>query len=176
MLLFIFVLISKINAQGFYHQEGTTITILENTTFYITDSGVVNEKRLKNLKRNASISHKTENIALNKKSKTFSKREKKTWTANTYKKRIKTEPRPEPIQGITTSPDNFFLNYQKGEAISASVTLHDYSGYSIDNKTFKFSCHFLNNDHDKVILKGFIFCKDSYFFQYKTRPPPSLFI
>ncbi|RLJ33156.1 hypothetical protein CLU97_2632 [Chryseobacterium sp. 7] len=172
MLLFLFFFISKINAQKLYYQEGTEITIRENTIVYVTDSGIVNEQRLKNFKEDHIVSNKTENVACNKKSKPLPKKIKNSWAANISEKKIKTEPKSEPIQFITPSPDNFFLNYQKGEAISASVTFHDHPIYSISNKIFKLPYGYLNNDNNKIIRKNFFFCKDSYLFQYKTRPPP----
>ncbi|CAI8771711.1 hypothetical protein [Chryseobacterium sp. IT-36CA2] len=170
ILLFIFSSISKINAQVFYYQGDTEVTILENTTLYVTDSGAVNEKRLKNFKGDAIISDKTEKHAFNRKSRSLVKRIKSTETPNISKERVKIE--PQPVQQIISLPDNFFLTYQKGQAISALATPHDHPVFSTDYKELKLSYTYLNNDKNKVIRKNFIFCKGSYLFQYKTRPPP----
>ncbi|WP_126651550.1 hypothetical protein [Chryseobacterium aureum] len=170
MLLFFFC-ISTAGAQGLYYKEGTEITILENTVVYVSDSGTISENRLKNFKDDAIIQNKTEHTVSDKKSKPLSKEIKKEWAGNNPKK-VKTEPRPKPILLMVPTPDNFFLNYQKGEAISALVPPHNYPGYPIDHKTLQLSYGYSINDNNKIPVKNSIFCKDSYLFQYTTRPPP----
>ncbi|PWN60909.1 hypothetical protein [Chryseobacterium viscerum] len=178
MLLFVFLMIPTLNAQSFYYKEGTQITVLENATLYITDSGVVQKNRLRNFEGNTvakkQVLKGVKGFSFNnKKNKFLSKKIKKEAIIKPSKEIIKIERKAETVQFVTSTPDNFFSIYQKGNAISASVTVHSSLKYSIENKTLKISHEYLNTDDNKIINNSFVFFKDYYLFQYKTRPPPS---
>ncbi|KAB1231624.1 hypothetical protein [Chryseobacterium viscerum] len=177
MLLFVFLMIPTLNAQSFYYKEGTQITVLENATLYITDSGVVHQNRLRNFEGNAvakkQVLNGVKGISFNsKKNKFLSKKIKKEAIIKPSKENIQIERKVVISQFVTSIPDNFFSTYQKGNAISASVTVHSYLKYSIENKILNLSQEYLHTDDDKIINNSFIFFKDYYLFQYKTRPPP----
>jgi hypothetical protein len=176
MLLFVFLMIPKLNAQSFYYKEGTQITVLENATLYITDSGVVHQNRLRNFEGNPVVKKQVLNgvkgLSFNsKKNKFLSKKIKREAIIKHCKENIQIERKVVTSQFVTSTPDNFFSTYQKGNAISASVTVHSYLKYSIENKILKLPHEYLHTD-DKIINNSFIFFKDFYLFQYTTRPPP----
>ncbi len=102
LLLFLISAIQTFNAQSFYFVEGTQITIDETTTFFVTDSGKINQARLRNFEGqtsiiNHSLSERTQLVFNNKKPKLNSKKRKRNQFQNLLKKEIKPFKKQNPL-------------------------------------------------------------------------------
>ena len=171
LLLFLFF-ISSVQAQVIFYAKGTDITIGENTTIYVANSGEIHQADLKDFEEKIP----------EKKSITKPRKQKK-WASSSEKsvakhpaEKAKTYPQVKSVQFAVPQPDDFFLLYSKGEAISASITVHNHTNYFIENKRLRFTPEYPNFINNKIISNSFIVFKDYYWFQYKNRPPPSSFI
>ncbi|WP_431610272.1 hypothetical protein [Chryseobacterium sp. 'Rf worker isolate 10'] len=169
LLLFLFFITPKTKAQVLYYVKGTSITIGENTTVYIAHSGEIHQADLKDFE--GKISEK-KGVLKSRKQKKSAFNAEKTLAGHPAAK-TKTYPKVQSIVFAVPQPDDFFLSYSKGEAISASVTAHDHKNYSIESKKLRFNHEYLTPIPNKIISNSFIFFKDYYWFQCKTRPPPS---
>ncbi|KMQ68974.1 hypothetical protein ACM39_06765 [Chryseobacterium sp. FH2] len=181
LLLFIFLMSSNLNSQAFYYVKGTKITIHDNTTFYITDSGNVDQVRLRNFEGEILIQkqtlHNTKNLTSNeKKSKSGPERVTKQSISKSSKEKIKTFPKIESVEFLKLCPDNFFSTYQKGIAISVSVpNIQYHSKFLIENIRYRLLHIYPKNTNNEIINNNLNFFKDYHLSQYITRPPPPVF-
>ena len=169
LLLFLFFVPFKIHAQSLYYVKGTSITIGENTTVYIAHSGEIHQADLKDFEGKTP---EKKGVLKSRKQKKSAFNAEKALAGHPAAK-TKTYPKAKSIAFAIPQPDDFFLSYSKGEAISASVTAHDHTHYSIENKRLRLTLEYPNNTNHKIISNSFIFFKDYYWFPCKTRPPPS---
>ena len=169
LLLFLFFVPFKIHAQSLYYVKGTSITIGENTTVYIAHSGEIHQEDLKDFEGKTS---EKKGVLKSRKQKKSAFNAEKTLAGHPAAK-TKTYPKVQSIVFAVPQPDDFFLSYSKGEAISASITVHDQTHYSIENKKLRITHEYPNKINHKIVSNSFIFFKDYYWFQCKTRPPPS---
>ncbi|PTT39220.1 hypothetical protein DBR28_07560 [Chryseobacterium sp. HMWF028] len=166
--MFLFFITPKAQEQAFYYVRGTSITIGENTTVYIAHSGEIHQADLKDFE--GKTSEKKGVLKSGKQKKSVFNTEKAL--ARHPAEKPKTYPKAKSIEFAAPHPDDFFSLYSKGEAISALVTAHDHTNYSIESKKLRLNHEYLPPIHNKIISNSFIFFKDYYWFQCKTRPPP----
>ncbi len=178
MLLFLFSFTLTLNAQSFYFAKGTKITIDENTTFFVTDSGKVNQARLRVFEGQTSIKkqslNETKQIAFNnKRSQSSSKKNKKQSIAKSSKERAENSQGTKSVEFIKSCPDNFFSSYQQILAISASAPNIKYDPkFLIENIRLKLSHGYSADTKHEIISNNFLFFEDYHLAQYMTRPPP----
>lgn len=177
LVLLIFLMVLKINAQNFYYQKGTEITIRENTIFYIKDSGTITQIKLRdfegqNITQKQTL-NETKQVAFNdKKSRILSTKIKKDSVSKSLKEKTENFPKVEPIEFVKICPDNFFSPYLKGLAISVSIPLPYNLKFLIENIRFKSIHGYSINTNNEIINNGLIFFKDHHLSLYMTRPPP----
>ena len=171
LLLFLFF-VSPVQSQVLYYAKGTDITVGENTTIYVANLGEIRQADLKDFEEKTS---EKKGIPKFRKQKKSAFNSKKTIASHSAEK-TKAYPKVKPVQFAIPQPDDFFLLHSKGQAISASVTVHEYANYFIENKRLRLPPEYPNFINNKIISNSFIVFKDYYWFQYKNRPPPSSFI
>ncbi|NML72433.1 hypothetical protein HHL23_22005 [Chryseobacterium sp. RP-3-3] len=180
LLLFIFLMFPKLNAQNFYYEKGTKITIRESTIFYTVDSGAINQTRLKDFEGQISARKQTLNetkqIAFNdKKSRLSIGKIKKESALKASKEKAKTYPKVESVECVKLCPDNFLSTEQKGIAILSSVIVHYHPKFLIENIRFKLLYVYPKNANNEIINSNPNFLKDYHLFQCMIRPPPFKF-
>ncbi|RXM39301.1 hypothetical protein BOQ62_12460 [Chryseobacterium sp. CH21] len=164
--------VSPAQAQILFYAKRTDITIGENTTLYVANSGEIHQADLKDFEEKTS---EKKGVLKSRKQKKSVSNPEKAITRHPIEK-IKTYPKVKPVQFAIPQPNDFFLLYSKGEAISASVTVHYHTSYSLENKKLRLTHEYPNNTNNKIVSNSFILFKDYYWFQCKNRPPPSSFI
>jgi ferredoxin-like protein FixX len=138
ILLFLFLITFTSKAQSFYFVNGTQITIDENTTLFVTDSGKVDQTRLTDFEGKIITQkytlNETKQVAFNdKKSKLLSEKYKKDSRLKSIKEKAKNYSEVEQIELIKICPDNFFSPNQKGIGISGSITVQYNLKFLIEN-------------------------------------------
>ena len=175
-LLLLFLTVLTINAQSFYYEKGTKITIREHTTLYIADSGTVSQTSLRGFEGQA-ISQKqtlneTKKVAFsNKGSRLGSEKKSKDSTSKSPKEKGKNYPKAESIEFAKICPDNFFSPYQTGLAISLPI-LQSNLKFLIENASFKSIHNYSINTNNEISNVSLIFFKDYHLSLHMTRPPP----
>lgn len=177
LVLLVFLMVLKINAQNFYYEKGTDVTIRENTIFYIKDSGTISQAKLRdfegqNIAQRQAL-NETKQVAFNdKKSKILSGKIKKDSLSKSLKEKAENYPKVEPIEFVKICPDNFFSSGLKGLAISVSIPLQYNLKFLIENIRLKSIQGYSINTNNEIINDGLIFFKDYHLSFYTTRPPP----
>ncbi|CAI8771835.1 hypothetical protein [Chryseobacterium sp. IT-36CA2] len=173
LLLFLIFLVPDAEAQVLYIKD-TQITIGKNTTVYVANSGEVHEEDLKNFE--IKTPEKKRGLKSRKQRKFPFNADPVKNSAKRPAEKTKTYPIVKSQEWAAPHPDDFFSAYQKGEAISVSVTVHYYPNFSIENKKLKLIHGYFNRANNKIVGNSFILFKDYYWFQCKNRPPPTSFI
>ncbi|WP_131705360.1 hypothetical protein [Chryseobacterium sp. BLS98] len=163
-----------LNAQSFYFVKGTQITIDETATFFITDSGKVNQAKLRDFEKQILVRREPSNekqiVFHNKKSSTRKNRKKSV--SKFYKLRAKTDKKTKPVEFIKHCPGNLFLSYHPGIVISISIPDIKYTTKFLTNniRLRPLRRYPINNNH-KIINNSFLL-NDYHLSQYRNRPPP----
>ncbi|WP_121488420.1 hypothetical protein [Chryseobacterium sp. 7] len=171
---------SNFHSQHLYYQKGTEITIRENTTLYIVDSGIVNQITLKDFEEQntpqiQSLNEAKQVVFNDKKIKTLSGKDQKKSVSKSLKEKVKNYPAVEPAIFVNICPDNFFSPNSKGIANSGFIPLQYNLKFLIENIIFKSIHGYSSNTSNKITKNGFLLFKESYFSLYTSRPPPSEF-
>lgn len=175
-LLLLFLAALEINAQSFYYEKDTKITICENTTFYIADSGTVSQERLRDFERQPinqkQTLNETKKVAFNnKRSRLGSEKNTKDSISKSLKEQEINYPKAESTQFAKICPDNFFSPDQKGLTISLSTIQYSLK-FLIENARLKSIQKYSVNTSNEINNDGLIFFKDYHLSSYMTRPPP----
>lgn len=177
-LLFLLSATLTLHAQSFYFVKGTEITINETTTFFVTDSGKINQARLRDFEGQISainhpLSETKQLVFNNKKSKPSSKKDKKQSVTKSSKKRAETYQKIKSVELIKLFPDNFFSSYQHVIAISVSVSHIKYDPKFLHENIILKALHGYSADiNHEIVNNTFLLFDDYHLSQYMTRPPP----
>ncbi|WP_312300826.1 hypothetical protein [Chryseobacterium sp.] len=178
LLLFLISAIQTFNAQSFYFVEGTQITIDETTTFFVTDSGKINQARLRNFEGqtsiiNHSLSERTQLVFNNKKPKLNSKKEKKQSVSKSSKKGDKTFQKAKSAEFIKPFPYHFYSSCQQLVAVSISVSNINYDQKFLNENIILKSIHrYSDHVNNEIVNNTFLFFNDYHLSNHMTRPPP----